>query len=231
MTVPTDPYNFTNGSTADGDQVDARFAPLYAALSGALDVDNVLDAILEKLALSDGATIRRGKSIIATTESRTNTAYGTLTTPDQVAGIVLPTDGQLWVFYQATWQESVLAAARAALFLGSNQVKIAQGGATTAPVVQEATVNTFGGGVAARDIPLVACAEGVVSSTAQSNYTGDVTTGQILGVSTNGTHQNNLGPCVIAAAAGTYTVSMQFKSSSGSVTVKNRKLWVMAIGF
>lgn len=32
MPAPTDPYpNFVNGTTADADQVDARFAPLYAA--------------------------------------------------------------------------------------------------------------------------------------------------------------------------------------------------------
>lgn len=38
MTLPTDPYNFTNGSTADAEQVDARFAALFAALSaGGLD--------------------------------------------------------------------------------------------------------------------------------------------------------------------------------------------------
>lgn len=38
MTLPTDPYNFTNGTTADAEQVDARFAALYAALSaGGLD--------------------------------------------------------------------------------------------------------------------------------------------------------------------------------------------------
>ena len=33
------------------------------------------------------------------------------------------------------------------------------------------------------------------------------------------------------AAAGTYTVSVQFKASSGSVTASNRKLWVWTIGF
>ena len=38
MTLPTDPYNFTNGATADAEQVDARFAALFAALSaGGLD--------------------------------------------------------------------------------------------------------------------------------------------------------------------------------------------------
>lgn len=48
MTVPTDPYNFTNGTTADGDQVDARFAPLYAILNGALAADNLGGALLNK---------------------------------------------------------------------------------------------------------------------------------------------------------------------------------------
>lgn len=33
MTVPVDPYTFTNGTTADAVQVNARFAPLYAALA------------------------------------------------------------------------------------------------------------------------------------------------------------------------------------------------------
>ena len=41
MPVPTDPYNFTNGTPADAEQVDARFALLYAALNGALDASNM----------------------------------------------------------------------------------------------------------------------------------------------------------------------------------------------
>lgn len=32
-------------------------------------------------------------------------------------------------------------------------------------------------------------------------------------------------------AAGTYDVSVQFKASSGSVTVKERKLWIVSMGF
>lgn len=38
MSLPVDPYTFTNGTTADGGQVNARFAQLYAALAaGGLD--------------------------------------------------------------------------------------------------------------------------------------------------------------------------------------------------
>lgn len=220
MTVPSDPYNFTNGATADGDQVDARFAPLYAALNGALDVDNVLDAVLEKLALNDGATIRRGKSIIATSESRTNTAYGTLTTPDQVAGVVVPANALLAVYYHATWEQSASTAARAAIFLGSNQLKIAS---AAGPAVQEASI----GGTTSPDVVMGSFGGGLISMTA-GFYTGDVTTGQVVG---GLWATQSPGFAMIFAAAGTYTVSVQFKASAGSVTVKNRKLFVSTVAF
>lgn len=54
MPAPTDPYNFTNGATADADQVDARFAPLYAALTAALDDDNVASFTSAVLQLTVG---------------------------------------------------------------------------------------------------------------------------------------------------------------------------------
>ena len=41
MPVPNDPHTFADGGTADGEQVNERFDPLYAALDGALDDDNV----------------------------------------------------------------------------------------------------------------------------------------------------------------------------------------------
>lgn len=37
MAVPTDPYDFTNGTIADGDQVDLRFKRLYDALNPTVD--------------------------------------------------------------------------------------------------------------------------------------------------------------------------------------------------
>lgn len=220
MTVPTDPYNFTNGATADADQVDARFAPLYAALSGALDVDNILDAVLEKLALNDGATIRRGSSIIATSEARSNAAYGTLTTPDQVANVVLPANALLAVYYHATWEQSASTAARAAIFLGSNQLKVAT---AAGPGVQEANI----GATTSPDVLMGTFGGGLVSMSA-GFYTGDVTTGQVVGGLWS---TQSPGFAMIFAAAGTYTVSVQFKASTGSVTVKNRKLFVRTVAF
>ncbi len=53
--IPTDPYNFSAGAVADAEQVDARFAPLYAALNGALDQTNrVVPKVLAAYLATDG---------------------------------------------------------------------------------------------------------------------------------------------------------------------------------
>jgi hypothetical protein len=210
---------------------------LLALVNGNLDDANIAPAGLsaaslalteqQKLGLNDGAQVGRGKSIIATTESRSNVAYGTLTTPDQVSGLVLPTDGLIVVTYQATWQESVNGAARAAIFVGATQLKLADSTAA-APVVQEASLAC---GTANIDKPLSSHTAGLSGPIGAPNatvYSGDVTTGQLVGLTGAG---GASGAVSVFAAAGTYTVSVQFKSTSGSVTAKNRKLWVWTIGF
>lgn len=205
-----------------------------------------------QLGVNDGTTVSRGKSIIAATEARTNTAYGTLTTPDKVASVVLPTDGLIFVAYQATWQESVGGAARAAIFIGSNQLQVAHmkaAGTTPVPVTQAAATSAGG---ASLDFPLVSVPVGLVSvGTSTGAYSGDVTTGQAVGIvggvgsrylnyEIDGTVRQATptadalpmgGACSVFAAAGTYDVTVQFKASSGSVTAKNRKLWVWTVGF
>ena len=213
--VPTDPYNFANGATADADQVDARFLPLYTALSAALDETNLAAALKAILGVSDAGVVRRGKSIIATEESRTNVAYGLLTTPDRVSSVELPADGLMLITYAALWKESVAGAARAAIFLGANQLKVH---ATPIPVVTEAQLS---GGAANVYTSLKSAADGITSdSTVSGAYGAPVTTGMFRG-----------GLCVVEAAAGTYDVSVQFKASSGSVTAKNRALRVVTLGF
>lgn len=189
-----------------------------------------------------------GHSNIATSQSTSSTTYTTLSTPDQVTGIALPTNGLIAVWYQALWQDSA-AAAQAAIFLNSTQLQT-QGydGSTHGPVVQSA-IND--GGFALNQA-LFSFFGGLASSQSSSAYGADVTTGQIVGFTGTGTavgvqfgarsasfyytdtSGNDVivgGPCYIFAAAGIYTVSVQFKTSSGSVTASNRKLWVQAIPF
>jgi len=189
------------------------------------DVD-LQSALLDKLGVSAGVTVRRGKSIIAASESTSATSYaiGNLTTPDRVSGIVLPTDGLICVAYQALWQNTVIGNGKAAIFIGGNQLKEAAN-AGGAPTVQEVAGNN---GQANIDVTLASCAAGL-ESTSQTLAMTDVTTGQIQGVGQLG---QLCGPTYIFASAGTYDVSVQFKNSAaGTLTVKNRKLWVWTLGF
>lgn len=174
-----------------------------------------------------GVLFCAGKVSIPTQETRTNAAFGTMPTPDQVAGIVLPTDGLIVVAYQALWNNSVAGAARAALFLGAAQVTFGRAGNVPAQV--DAGPITAG----TTDNPLATSNYGLVSTDA-AGTASEVTTGQIVGMqnpSTPNALANAGGPCYIFAAAGTYTLSVQFKASSGNVVVQKRHLWVWTMDF
>lgn len=189
-----------------------------------------------------GQTVK-GAVSIANSQSTSSSTYTTLSSPDQVAGIVLPTSGLIQVRYWATWQESVAGAARAAIFVGANQLKsvgVVSAGLTGSQP-QAAATNAS---TAAVNAPLTSFPYGLLSVSGENgNYGGDVTTGQAVAlpgggyewdgavISTSGQFQPAGGPCDIWAVAGTYTVSVQFKASSGSVTAANRQLWVQALSF
>jgi hypothetical protein len=254
MGTLTYPVTLTANTNENVNDLNSNLNAIAAVLNGNVDSNNiaaqgVTKAALEltlaqQLGISGGATTGRGKSIIATSESRSNAAYGTLTTPDQVTGIVLPTDGLMFIAYQARWQESVLGAARAAIFLGANQLKMNW---VSSPQTQAAAINGSGG--AGNDRVLVSAPAGLVSTNDVGPATADVTTGQsiamtvlqpsLINMEIGGSVQGFVtsalahagGICAVFAAAGTYTVSVQFKASSGSVTANNRKLWCWTLGF
>jgi hypothetical protein len=186
------------------------------------------------------------KNGIATSQSTSSTSYTTLTTPDQVENVWLPEDGLLFVVYQATWESTVNLDARAAIFLNENQLVHARPDQTN-PVAQEAVgtspggtvqvVGSYAGGLTSYDDP-------TSIAPATTDYGGDVTTGQVAGGAglnwyfrdsgdglgggsvTSVPNWGVAGACYIFADPGTYTVSIRFKVTSGSVTVSERKLWV-----
>jgi len=164
----------------------------------------------------------RGAVNISASQSTTSATSVLLSTPDEVSGIVLPANGLLAVWYQATWSPTSGSTAEASLFLNGTAVDYANMGVGLSPTAQYIADSSPG-----YTSPLTTCAAGLQTSVGSSNYTGDVSTGQILG--TDGTG----GPCYIFAAAGTYTVSVQFLNSGsiGTTTVANRKLWVQAVPF
>jgi hypothetical protein len=194
-----------------------------------------------------GGPAVRGAVNIPTSQSTSSTTYTTLATPDQVTGIVLPTNGLIAVAYQASWLETVTYAARAAIFIGANQLKVAGVGGT--PLTTAAVLGGSSGSIAN---PLATFPGGLISK-AGSAYSGDVTTGQAIGTyvafvdtpdvevggfteslspPNNGTVAFLGGWCLIQnLPAGTYTISVQFKTSSGSVSASNRKLWVQTLNF
>jgi hypothetical protein len=148
---------------------------------------------------------------------------------------VLPTNGLLAVWYQALWQQSVNGAASADIFLNGVQLQSAVNPGATSYSSSPATINT----TINSNFVLGSYWAGLQSAQAQTTgiNTGGITsipsTGVALGSPFNNTFQEFWagGPCYITAAAGTYTVSVQFKASSGSVTVSNRTLRVQALSF
>ena len=204
----------TAGSTLNSVADPQLSTALTTILSWATTIDqtNITNAFAQAISANTGTQTVKGAVNISASESRSNTAYGTLTTPDQVTGIVLPANGLLMVSYAATWQSSVAAAGNAAIFVGANQLQNVSTGFTSPSAQQAATVGTTA-------LALQSGPAGLGTSS-NGGYTGDVTTGQSFG-----------GPAYIFAAAGTYTVAVMFKASSGNVTASNRKLWVQAISF
>lgn len=193
--------------------------------TGGVDGDNLTATAAQQLGLSDSSHVRRGAISTATAESTSSTVYTTLTTPDRVSNVVLPTNGLIIVGYQAIWQNTVANNGQAAIFIGSSQLEIANGtGSGGAPLAQAASGNS----TINVDCPLgTTISGGLQSASATANAT-EVTTGELLSIGSSG----NGGPAFIFAAAGTYDVSIQFKNlAAGTLTVKNRHLWVWTIGF
>jgi hypothetical protein len=234
--------------STEGAKVATDLTTIQTWANGNVDSSNVANSLAASAAVNTGTQTVKGAVNIATSESRTNIAYGTLTTPDQVTGIVLPSNGLIAVWYQAMWQCSVAVAntAQAAIFVGSNQLQV-QDSITNGPSAQSARL---GSGAANVNQALFSLPIGLASNANASATAGDITTGQAVGFGAttgggsagfftgNGANSGSIaassasgGPCWIFAAAGTYTISVQFKASSGSVTASNRKLWVQALSF
>jgi hypothetical protein len=181
-----------------------------------------------------------------TQRTRTNTAYGTMpTAPDILTGLAMPAvGGKFKVTYRATWQQSATAAARAAIFLGSNQLVVPR---DSGPVTEAGAI-AGGGGNIDTDTALVSVPWGL-ASLPSSGASVDATTGQAIAVAPGnaagtearwelgGTLNSTLlalavgGACEIFAAGGTtYDVSVQYKASSGNVLRKNAALVVEVWG-
>lgn len=204
--------------------VEANDAALAETINGQLDNEN----------LKSGAAIDAGKlasnakpvtwytpKVIATEESRTNTAFGTLTTPDEITGVVMPENGLMMIGFMAIVKNSVSGAGNVALYLNSTELK---GAAATAPEIVQCQLRNGTEFTTVSTTP--------IGLTGNAGGTSFVTTGQVIRArELSEAGSMNGGVLYAFAAAGTYAVSVRYKSTSGSVTAKERKLWVATLGY
>lgn len=179
-----------------------------------LEGKEIVAESIKNAQVAPGMTGRLYKpTIIATEQERTNTAFATLTTADEVKEVVLPENGLIVVDYLAIVKSSVSGAGRVAVFVGANQLKVIS---TTTPEVAETSTSET------KFTTITSAAGGLSNINAGTSY---VTTGMATGSSAGGS-----GQLLIFAAAGTYNISIQYRATSGSITAKERKLWVGVLG-
>ncbi len=150
---------------------------------------------------------------ISKEETRENTAFGTLPTADLIKEVVVGESGLLRVGYSARFKSSVAEAGKAAIFIGANQLKLFS---NEAKVVSASTVSTTFHQLSSSKI------SGLSANTSVVATGTDVTTGQLLSSGLDG------GSAEFWLTPGTYEVSVQFKATSGSVTAKERRLFIEA---
>ncbi len=214
------PRGEVNTSAAEWIQVYEADKALREAVNN-IDGEQIEDGAItrEKLASTGMPFTWYTPKIIATEESRTNTEYGKLGTADEVANVVLPANGLIFVGFFAQFKSSVSGNGSAAIFLNSTQLKIRSVEVLPQAAPTETSNNWY---------PLTSSGSGLISYRTSSNVGEDVTTGQVVAANPAAGYG---GVIPIFAAAGTYSISVQFKAISGSVTAKNRKLWAYTLGY
>jgi hypothetical protein len=166
-----------------------------------------------------GITANRARATIIPGEETYSggAAFGLMATPDEAPGIVLPEKGLIIASYQALWDGGAAGnPAKAAFFLGANQLKNPVGG--SAPAVQQAetsaTVKQW----------LTTVGSGLATTSSGVASTGAVTTGVTMALASG-----SGALCVIEAEAGTYNLSVKFTGTS--TRAKERRLYVWTAQF
>lgn len=189
---------------------------IVEVVNGDLDNDNLSgDAGITRANLDAGAKPTRWYEpvIIAATQTRTNSSFGLLGTPDEVPDVVVPEGGLIVVRYLALIRESNGSGEmHAALFLNSTQLRT---GTNTGDEVNTSQASPW-------------------QAMATSGRT-DTESGGLTIVGSNGSEETPaigiLGATEIFAPAGTYDVSVKYRSTGGgTAAVKMRRLYVEVKG-
>lgn len=174
------------------------------ALSDLIDYHNELLTSENKLDLSASGFKWYPPKIIATEQTRENTNFGFLATEDKIENVVLNSNGLIVISYSALFRSSIANAGRMGIFLGNNQILM------DGIALEGATNSTFS------------------TAIRTANSIGGLVKESVAGVYP--TTGYGTGRIEVFAAAGTYTIGVKYKATSGSVSVSERKLWVRTEG-
>lgn len=179
------------------------------------------------------------KKIIPEGQSVSNTSFTLMSTPDEIPAIFVPKDGILIVHYSAFWFSSVENAGRAAIFITSNQLKSYQPGSgqwktqaacyTGGEEHRRLLTTSAPGLVSPSESKIIAAEEMPTSGVALSGGVGSAGVGwreEIGGVVVEHATDFPQGGLLIIEGLneGEYSISVKFKSASGSVVANNRRL-------
>lgn len=212
MTKITLPNTNKQGKANEWSNVEGNDVAIATVVNGELNNENIAaNAGIARSKLEGGAQGIAGQwytpVVIATEQARENTAFGTLGTADEITGIVVPSNGVIRIGYLAVFKSSVSAAGKAAIFLNSTAIltpAILTGIETFTTGTTFHLVGTRG--TSGANKPLETASESSTVPVVALNFID------------------------VPVAAGTYTVSVQYAATSGSVTAKERKLWVEVHG-
>lgn len=134
-----------------------------------------------------GIVYPAGATVIDTAESRLNNAYGLMTTPDRVQNVIVPTNGLLFVQYEALWKEALNGGGSAAIFIGANQLKVRDHEGTVGKIGAQSAAHADVGSTTNFYAMLFTCSIGLATKALDSvGATEDpapVTTGMAMGLS------------------------------------------------
>lgn len=228
----TVPVVGTPNSVFDGNTASALQAIPTWANGNSIDSTNITSTFANSLSVNTASAVRRAVLNIPSSQSTSSTSFTPLSTADTLTvNFAQPPELALF-WYQATWSSTVANAGSAAIFTAhhspNSQATIAPASGAGGSFITMTPATTSGSGVVT---PLTSSPVGLSSPTLTGNYTGDVTTGQILGAKQVGL----AGPCLLlpptSGVLNQFTVSVWFSASSGNVTVANRTLWLLLLNF
>ena len=231
---PKDPYNYAqlagnwqivdfhdhtagNGVPIPAGGLGSGAVTSQAIAAGVIGLQHLNPAVVQDLGLNGGGSIGRGAISIAGVQTTASSTPTFLTTPDEITGITLDSNGLLFIDYSALWKVSA-GTGTGALYANTGSGWVAVG----LPAGNNTFTNVSITTAATHYSPLY-------TGTGQLTTVASSTTDQTSGVSAVVVGTGTIG---LQAPAGTWSLGIQFScSGGGTVSVSNRIFRVRTLNF